>query len=43
MEDEIIKTLRNTKEEIVDYNGDNLLNVGILDSLQVIDMGFRIR
>ncbi len=38
MEEKIIEVLRSINEEIVNYDGDNLFDAGILDSLQVIDM-----
>lgn len=36
--DKIIEILKEINEEVVKYDGDNLFEAGILDSLKVIDM-----
>lgn len=38
MEEKIVEVLKSIKEEIVDFDGDNLFDAGVLDSLQVIDI-----
>jgi D-alanine--poly(phosphoribitol) ligase subunit 2 len=38
MEEKILKILADMNEEIVSYDGDNLFNAGILDSLQAVDL-----
>lgn len=38
MEEKVFDILREFNEEIVNYDGDNLFDVGILDSLQVVDI-----
>lgn len=36
MEDQILEILKNVDEEIVSYEGDNLFDAGILDSVQAV-------
>jgi D-alanine--poly(phosphoribitol) ligase subunit 2 len=38
MEEKILKVLAEVNEEIVSYDGDNLFDAGILDSLQAVDL-----
>lgn len=38
MEERILNVLAEINEEIVDYDGDNLFDAGILDSFQVMDL-----
>lgn len=38
MEEKILSVLEEVNEEIISYEGDNLLDDGILDSIQVIDL-----
>jgi D-alanine--poly(phosphoribitol) ligase subunit 2 len=38
MDEKILKVLAEVNEEIVSYNGDNLFDAGILDSLQAVDL-----
>lgn len=38
MEERILEILKNVSEEIVDYEGDNLYDAGIIDSMMVIDI-----
>ena len=38
MEDKIIEILRGVNEEIPDYDGDNLFDAGLLDSLDAVDL-----
>ena len=38
MEEKILSILAKVNEEIVTYNGDNLFNAGILDSLQAVEI-----
>lgn len=38
MDEKVLEVLNNINEEIVSYDGDNLFDAGILDSLQAIDL-----
>ena len=38
MEEKIIEILREVNEEIPGYEGDNLFDAGLLDSLQAVDL-----
>lgn len=38
MESKIVEILREIKEEIVSYAGDNMLEEGVIDSFDVIDI-----
>ncbi len=38
MEEKVLKVLTKINEEIVTYEGDNLFEEGILDSLQAVDI-----
>lgn len=38
MEERIIEILNNIDEDIVSYDGDNLYDAGIIDSMMVIDI-----
>jgi len=38
MEERILEILKNVNEEIVEYDGDNLYDAGIIDSMMVIDI-----
>lgn len=38
MEEKILEVLEETNEEIITYTGDNMLEDGVLDSFQVMDM-----
>lgn len=38
MEEKILKVLEEVNNDIVSYDGDNLFDAGILDSLQVVDL-----
>lgn len=38
MDEKILKVLAEVNEEIVSYDGDNLFDAGILDSLQAVDL-----
>lgn len=38
MEERILDVLAEINEEIVEYDGDNLFDAGILDSFQVMDL-----
>lgn len=38
MEEKILEILAEVSEEIVDYDGDNLYDAGIIDSMMVIDI-----
>lgn len=38
MEERILSVLSRINEDIVTYDGDNLLDAGILDSLQAVDI-----
>ena len=38
MEEKILKILAEVNEEILDYDGDNLIDAGLLDSFQIIDL-----
>lgn len=38
MEEKILSILAEVNEDIVSYDGDNLFDAGILDSLQAVDL-----
>ena len=38
MKERVLEILKEINEDIVDYDGDNLLTDGIIDSLSVIDL-----
>lgn len=38
MEEKILEILAEVNEEILDYDGDNLVDAGLLDSFQIIDL-----
>lgn len=38
MEEKILSVLMGINEDIVSYDGDNLFDAGILDSLQAVDL-----
>lgn len=38
MEEKMLDILREFNEDILTYNGDNLFDAGILDSLQVVEL-----
>lgn len=38
MEEKILEVLEKVNADIVSYDGDNLFDAGILDSLQVVDL-----
>lgn len=38
MRDKIINLLKNIDEEIVNYNGDDMISDGIIDSFKIIDI-----
>ena len=38
MEQKILEILAEVNEEILDYDGDNLVDAGLLDSFQIIDL-----
>ena len=38
MEQKILEILAEVNEEILDYDGDNLVDAGLLDSFQIIDI-----
>ena len=38
MEEKVLEVLAEVNEDIVSYNGDNLFDAGILDSVQVVDL-----
>ena len=38
MEKKILEILAEVNEEILDYDGDNLVDAGLLDSFQIIDL-----
>ena len=38
MEEKVFEILAEVNEEILDYDGDNLVDSGLLDSFQIIDL-----
>ena len=38
MEEKVLEVLAEVNEDIVSYNGDNLFDAGILDSIQAVDL-----
>lgn len=38
MEEKVLEILAEVNEEILDYDGDNLVDSGLLDSFQIIDL-----
>ena len=38
MEEKVLEILKEFNEDIVNYDGDNLFDAGILDSLQAVDL-----
>lgn len=38
MEEKVLEVLAEVNKDIVTYNGDNLFDAGILDSLQAVDL-----
>lgn len=38
MEEKVLEVLAEVNEDIVSYNGDNLFDAGIIDSIQAIDL-----
>lgn len=38
MEEKVLKVLEEVNDEIVSYEGENLFDAGILDSLQAVDL-----
>ncbi len=38
MEEKVLEILAQVNEDILDYDGDNLIESGLLDSFQVIDL-----
>ncbi len=38
MEEKVLEILAEVNEEILDYDGDNLIESGLLDSFQIVDL-----
>ena len=38
MKEKVIEILAEVNEEILDYDGDNLIESGLLDSFQIVDL-----
>jgi len=38
MEERVLEILAETNEEILDYDGDSLVESGLLDSFQIVDL-----